>query len=133
MQRRERSPQERLDDMERKARLRVTVLCIICAVALFIEFLLSVTLPVKVGFNVFLAFQQSTSIAVNPGFQLGLTVFTTILGILVCLGELFANFGHYQRLLLAVSTIRATRKTLKLPSSDIRRVDFFFFFFFFFF
>ena len=51
--------------------------------------------------STFLSFVRSPSVAVNPGFQLGLTVFVCIVGILVCLLGLIANFGKHERLLLA--------------------------------
>ncbi len=50
------TPQEKLARIESRARLAVTVITIICAVALFIEFLLAVTLPVKAGYDSFLSF-----------------------------------------------------------------------------
>lgn len=53
------------------------------------------------GFSNFLDFMRSSSLVVSPGFQLGLTVAVTILGILVCLAGLLANFGSYERILLA--------------------------------
>ncbi len=50
------TPQEELAKVDHSSRVKVTVLCIICAVALFIEFLLSVTLPARNGFESFLFF-----------------------------------------------------------------------------
>lgn len=57
----EATPQERLSALERSARFRVLVCSIVCAVALFLEFLLAVTLPAKVGMSTFLAFTPGTT------------------------------------------------------------------------
>ena len=52
------TPQERLAEYEASARFRVVIISIVCAAALFIEFLLGVTLPVKNGYDNFLYFQR---------------------------------------------------------------------------
>ena len=58
------TPQEKLAHIESRARLAVTVITVICAVSLFIEFLLSVTLPVKAGYDSFLSFTRVRSACV---------------------------------------------------------------------
>ncbi len=52
------TPQQKLARIEGRARLAITIIAIICAVALFIEFLLAVTLPVKAGYDTFLSFNR---------------------------------------------------------------------------
>jgi hypothetical protein len=52
------TPQEKLARIESRARLAVTVITVICAVALFIEFMLAVTLPVEAGYGNFLSFTR---------------------------------------------------------------------------
>jgi hypothetical protein len=91
------TPQERLAKYERDARLKVLVLSFICCAALFIEFLLAVTLPVKVGFDTFLSFTRSPTVAVNPAFQLGLCVGVTLLGIVVCVLGIVSNQLKFMR------------------------------------
>ena len=51
---------DRLAKFESDARLRVTIVTIVCAVALFVEFMLTVTLPVALpgSFGQFLFFER---------------------------------------------------------------------------
>ena len=58
---------------------------------------------------------RSTALASDARLcKLGLTVFVTILGIVVCLGGLLANFGKYERLLLAFVPVQIVFAVLNM-------------------
>ena len=52
------TPEQKLADIESKARFKILIVCIVAAAACFLEFILVVTLPIQAGYDTFLSFSQ---------------------------------------------------------------------------
>lgn len=53
-------------------------------------------------------FQKGSTVEVNPQFTYGMVIFVSVIGICVCLFQIFVNLGKYARLMLACVPIQIT-------------------------